>query len=585
MKSPIKKLKFILIIPIIAAFVLMSGTVADNYFEVSKNLDIFATLFKELNIYYVDETNPGDLMKTGIDAMLNKLVPYTNFIPESDIEDYRFMTTGQYGGIGALIRKKDDYVIIAEPYENFPAQKAGLMAGDIILEINGKSAKDKSTNEMSKILKGQPGTEVKLLIQRESEATNIEKTLMREEVKINDVPYYGMINESIGYIKLTSFTETASKEVKEALEALKEKNNMKSLVLDLRGNGGGLLREAVNIVNLFVEKGQEVVSTKGKITEWDRSHKALNNPQDTKIPLTVLIDRNSASASEIVAGALQDLDRAVIIGNKSYGKGLVQQTRNLSYNAKLKVTVAKYYTPSGRCIQKLDYSHRSKEGVVSAIPDSLIAAFKTKNGRTVRDGEGITPDLSVEELRASQISQALLNKMLLFDFATVYKRKHEKIAPAKEFRLTDAEYNELIKFLEGKDYGYTTRSEKVLTDLEKAAKKEKYMEDVQKEFEALKNKLHGNKQEDLIKFKDEVSEILESEIVARYYYQKGRIENYLSYDPDLKKAIEVLSDEKLYASVFDKNFEIKKIKPEEDGFLKENEKSEPQEDEENIDEN
>lgn len=585
MKRIIKKAKYLLIIPLIGVMILFSGNV-DNYFEISKNLDIFATLFKELNIYYVDETNPGDLMKTGIDAMLEKLDPYTNFIPESDIEDYRFMTTGQYGGIGALIRKKDNYVIIAEPYENFPAQKAGLMAGDIILEINGKSAKDKSTTEMSKILKGQPGTEVKLLIQREGEAGPMEKSLIREEVKISDVPYYGMIDENIGYIKLTSFTETASKEVKEAFESLKEKNNMKSLVLDLRGNGGGLLREAVNIVNLFVDKGQEVVSTKGKITEWDRSHKALNNPIDTKIPLTVLIDRNSASASEIVAGALQDLDRAVIIGNKSYGKGLVQQTRNLSYNAKLKVTVAKYYIPSGRCIQKLDYSHRGKDGAVAAIPDSLIAAFKTKNGRVVYDGEGITPDLHVEELRASQISQTLLNKMLLFDFATKYRRNHSSIPPAKEFRLAEEEYKELVAFLEGKDYEYTTRSEKMLGDLEKVAKKEKYLEDVQKEYEALKNKLHRNKNEDLVKFKDEIREILESEIVARYYYQKGRVENYLSYDPDLKKAKEVLSDEKLYASVLDKSFVAKKIKDEDEEMRQEIKSTNPGEgEEENLDEN
>lgn len=584
MKPVIKKAKYLLIIPLIGVMILFSGN-ADNYFEISKNLDIFATLFKELNIYYVDETNPGDLMKTGIDAMLEKLDPYTNFIPESDIEDYRFMTTGQYGGIGALIRKKDNFVIIAEPYENFPAQKAGLMAGDIILEINGKSAKDKSTSEMSKILKGQPGTEVKLLIQRENEPAPMEKSIIREEVKINDVPYSGMINEEIGYIKLTSFTETASKEVKEAFESLKEKNNMKALVLDLRGNGGGLLREAVNIVNLFVDKGQEVVSTRGKITEWDRSHKALNNPIDTKIPITVLIDRNSASASEIVAGALQDLDRAVIIGNKSYGKGLVQQTRNLSYNAKLKVTVAKYYIPSGRCIQKLDYSHRGKDGAVAAIPDSLIAAFKTKNGRVVYDGEGITPDLHVDELRASQISQTLLNKMLLFDFATRYRRNHSSIPPASEFRLSEEEYKELIAFLDGKDYEYTTRSEKMLEDLEKVAKKEKYLEDVQKEYEALKNKLHRNKNEDLVKFKDEIKEILESEIVSRYYYQKGRVENYLSYDPDLKKAKEVLSDEKLYASVLDKSFVAKKIKNE-DEDMKQIESTNPGDvEEENPDEN
>lgn len=583
MESILKKAKYLLFIPLVGAIMLFSSN-TDNYFEISKNLDIFATLFKELNIYYVDETNPGDLIKSSIDAMLEKLDPYTNFIPESDIEDYRFMTTGQYGGIGALIRKKDSYVIIAEPYEDFPAHKAGLVAGDIILEINGKTAKDKSTSEMSKILKGQPGTEVKLLINRDGETSPVIKTIIREEVKIKDVPYYGMLTDSIGYIKLTSFTETAGKEVKDALETLKEKNNMKSLILDLRGNGGGLLREAVNIVNLFVDKGQEVVSTKGKISEWDRSHKALNSPVDTKIPLTVLIDRNSASASEIVAGALQDLDRAVIIGNKSYGKGLVQQTRNLSYNAKLKVTVAKYYIPSGRCIQKLDYTHRTTDGVVSAIPDSLIAAFKTKNGRVVYDGEGITPDLPVEELRASQISQTLINKMLLFDFASKYRQKHPTIPSAKDFRLTDEEYKELISFLDGKEYDYTTRSEKMLADLEKVAKKEKYLEDVQKEYETLKNKLHRNKNDDLVKFKEEITEILESEIVARYYYQKGRVENYLSHDPDVKKAIEVLSDDSMLASVFDKNFVAKKIKYEDEAILPDKKPS-TRDDEEDLDEN
>lgn len=548
-KTVQKKIQIILVATLISVSSIFSFGFVDNYFEMSKNLDIFATLFRELNIYYVDDTNPGDLMKTGIDAMLETLDPYTNYIPESDIEDYRFMTTGMYGGIGALIRKKEEHVVIAEPYEDFPAHKSGLMAGDIILQVNDESAKGKTTSEMSKILKGQSGTTIKLLIKRTGEKEPFEVELTREEIKIKDVPYSGMLTDGVGYIKLTSFTETASKEVINAYKDLKEKNDLKSLILDLRGNGGGLLREAVNIVNVFVEKGQEIVRTKGKVMDWDKIHKALNNPIDTEIPLVVLMDNNSASASEIVSGAIQDLDRGVIVGQKSFGKGLVQQTRNLSYNAKLKVTVAKYYIPSGRCIQKLDYSHREKNKKAAQIPDSLIADFKTKNGRTVHDGEGIMPDLLIDKEAPGNITISLRNKMHLFDFATKYRREHPTIVAAGEFKLSNKEYQDFVAFLEGKDYEYTTRSEKMLEELEEAAMEEKYYDDIEEEYTELKNKMQHNKESDLFTFQDEITKMLENEIISRYYYQKGRIEASLAADPDIEKAIEALENKEMYASI------------------------------------
>lgn len=540
--------KIVLIVSIAISSIVSVGYV-DSYFEVSKNLDIFATLFRELNIYYVDDSDPGKLMKTGIDAMLKSLDPYTNYIPESNIEDYKMMTTGQYGGIGALIQKQGDYVIISEPYEGFGAFKAGLMAGDKILEVDGKSVKGKSTTDIREFLLGQPGTSIELKIERPGTDEPMLKKVIREEVKIKDVPYFGMVADSVGYIKLTGFTETASAEVKEAFNKLKEEN-MQSLVLDLRGNGGGLLKEAVSIVNFFVPKGAPIVDTKGKIKDWDKSYVATLSPLDMNIPVVVLIDGGSASASEIVSGSLQDNDRAIVLGTQSFGKGLVQSVRPLSYNSKLKVTVAKYYTPSGRCIQKLDYSHRDDEGKVNEIADSLITEFKTiHNKRPVFDGKGIAPDIEIEREPISDVSVSLLTKSLFFKFATEYRLKHETIAPAKEFTLSDEDYKSFVEFLSDKDYAYTTESEDLLASLEKTTKEEKYFDDVKEEYELLKQKLSHHKNDDLNKFKDEISRILETEIVGRYYYQKGQIEISLKKDTTLNEAIKTLSDKNLYTSI------------------------------------
>jgi carboxyl-terminal processing protease len=554
MKRFIKKFKISLLLLAVSATSIVSYSFVDSYFEISKNLDIFSTLYREINTYYVDDTDPGKLMKKGIDAMLESLDPYTNFYSESEIEDYRFMTTGQYGGIGSQIRQKGDYVVIYEPYEGFPAQKADLRAGDVILEIDGKSTKGKKTDDISKILKGTPKTSVKLLIKREGEPKPIEKIIVRDEIKIKSVTYYGMLENGIAYIKLTGFTENAGSEVKEALTNLRNKGEVKGVVFDLRGNPGGLLNEAVNISNVFVEKGQEIVSTKGKVKEWDKVYKAINNPVDVNVPVAVLVNSGSASASEIVSGSLQDLDRGVVIGQRTFGKGLVQTTRPLSYNTQLKVTTAKYYIPSGRCIQAMDYSHRNEDGSVGKVPDSLITSFKTRNGRTVYDGGGIIPDVVIEPYKPSSIAMSLYTKMLVFDFATQYRMKHATIAGAREFRITENDFNDFLTFIADKDYDYTTKSEKTLEELKEHAQKDKYYEDIRNEFEALKAKMMHNKKEDIAKNKKEILQMLRDEIVARYYYQNGRIEANFDYDHEIRKAVEVLNDNKLYASILNGSY-------------------------------
>lgn len=520
-------------------------------FEISKNLDIFATMFKELNNNYVDELNYGDLVKTGIDAILDKLDPYTVYISEAEIEDFNFMTTGQYGGIGALIHKQGDYIVISEPYEGSPALKSGLFPGDRILSINDKDAKGKSVSDVSAVLKGQPGTSMKLKIGREGENMPLEITILRENVSIPNVAYSEMVDENTGYIKLTGFTQNSGKEVKDAFTKLKETGKLNALIIDLRDNGGGLMNEAVSITNLFVKKGELVVSTKGKTPDRNKSYKTFVQPVDTEIPIVVLVNAFSASASEIVAGALQDLDRAVIIGERTYGKGLVQNIVPLTYNTQMKVTVAKYYIPSGRCIQAIDYASKDSLGFPRPIPDSLINSFKTKAGRVVYDGGGIMPDISAEEPMASNIAISLITKYLIFDYANKFRREHTTIAEPQDFRISDDIYNDFVAWLHNKDYDYTTRSEKMLSDLKKIAEKEQYYAELKTEFDMLESKMQHNKQADLVKFSDEIRTMLRSEIVSRYYYQKGRIKASVSEDKEIETAIGILRDSRTYKAILD----------------------------------
>jgi carboxyl-terminal processing protease len=547
----LRKQKKLLIILVISAGSLASlAFVEDYYFEVSKNLDIFTMVFRDINVYYVDSLQPGDLMKKGIDAMLRTLDPYTVFIPESDIEDYKMThISAEYGGIGALVHQRNGEIEISEVYEGFPAQKADVRVGDKIISVNGNTTASRKVDDITEYMKGQKGTSVKLVLKREGVPQPIEKTIVRDEIKFNNVPYYGMVNETTGYIKLSQFLENSADEVRQALTELKKNPKMTGVILDLRGNGGGLLKEAVDIVNLFVDKNQKIVSQKGKIREMNVDYFASKTAVDPDIPVAVLVDKGSASASEIVTGAIQELDRGVIIGQRSFGKGLVQQTYNLSYNTLLKVTIAKYYTPSGRCIQALDYTHRTSDGSVYKVPDSLITEFKTKNGRSVYDGSGIFPDIYTDPDYYSNLAMALFSNYQFYDYANKFYREHPSIAPAKEFSMSDAEYNDFVNFLQGKKYDYTDRSEKKLLELKHAAEKEKHFSAIQNEFTQLEKKMEENKSRDLTSHREEIKQILEGEIAARYYFQKGRLEAGFKYDADVKRASSILGNQNLYASI------------------------------------
>ncbi len=537
-----KKTKWLALGTALSVVTLFSFTnTNDKYFEIVKSLDIFATMYKEVNSFYVDEVNPTKFMKTGMDAMLESLDPYTNYIPEDEIEDYRTITTGQYAGVGAIIGKKNEKTIILMPYENFPAHKAGLKIGDELLEVDGIPVKDKNTSEVSKLLKGAAGTEVKVAIQRFGVKDRMMIHLTREKIKVENIPYYGMLNKEVGYLHLTDFTASASKDIKTALQKMKEQG-AKKLVFDLRDNPGGLLNEAISISNIFIPKDKEIVSTKGKVAEWNKVYTSLDAPFDIEMPVVVLTSGRSASASEIVSGVLQDYDRGVLIGQKTFGKGLVQATRPLSYNAQLKITTAKYYTPSGRCIQAIDYSHRKEDGTVGKFADSLRKEFKTTNGRKVYDGAGITPDIEVERLHFAPIVHSLIEKSLIFDYATLYASEHKTIAPAKEFKFSDEEYEKFLIWLKDKEYDYTTKVEGNIDDLIKNATKEKYYDGVKEKIDALKKEIKHDKEQDIVKFKDEIKEALEGDIVSRYYLQKGNIEYSFNHDVDVKEALRLFSN-------------------------------------------
>ena len=504
---------------------------SEDYFEISKNLDIFAEVYKEVNTTYVDEVQPGELIRAAIDGMLKSLDPYTNFYSEAQAEDYRYQTTGTYAGIGSTIRTIGDYVYIDSPVDDFPAYKAGLLPGDKILAVDGVDMKGKTASDVTDYLKGKAGTTFSIKIARLGEG-DLTKSITRETIKIKNVPYYGIIEDNIGYMQLTRFTPDAGKEVRDAVIALKAEGAT-SLVLDLRNNGGGLLHEAINIVNVFVPRGETIVITKGKFQEDNRTYKTLNSPVDTEIPLVVLINDGSASASEIVSGSLQDLDRAVLIGQNSFGKGLVQTTKRLTYNTSMKITTAKYYIPSGRLIQRLDYGNKVN-GKAVAVADSIKKEFKTKNGRNVIDGEGILPDLNIEEYKYSKLAISLIRNDLIFQFANEYRSKNPQISGPKIYDVSNETFEDFKSFLQDKEYEYTTNTEKDLDKLIDQAKDDKYYELLKGELTSLKAALESTKKADLDNNKQELKELLEYEIVRRYYFEKGKVE--VGFDDDLEWA-------------------------------------------------
>jgi carboxyl-terminal processing protease len=534
--------------PLVAGLTFVSFKHDDRLFEIARNLDIYATLFKELNAYYVDEINPNMLIKTSIDGMLRSLDPYTVYYAEDDIEDYMTMTTGKYNGIGAMVSSSDNKHTVMMVYEDTPAQKAGLQLGDEIVKINGIDLSSREDFDTGKLLKGQTQTNVTLTIKRFGLAKPIDITLSRDIVKVTNVPYYGMLSAEVGYIDLKDFTATASREVRNAFQELKGKG-MKSLVLDLRDNPGGLLNMAIEISNIFIPKGEEVVSTKGKVTEWNKTYTAYNPALDIDMPIAVLTNNRSASAAEIVSGVIQDLDRGVLIGQRTYGKGLVQTTRDLSFNTKMKITTAKYYIPSGRCIQAIDYSHRNEDGSIAKIPDSLMTAFKTRNGRLVYDGGGILPDILTDKETLSPLANALGRNRLFFDYAVKYHSEHASIKPAREFKLTDADYSGYVKWLGSKEYDYTTQVDRDLKALELSAKKEKSLDIIDDQLRSLKSKLAHNKDNDLQISKPEIKMLLEEEIIKHYYLEKGMREASFNEDAEVKAALALFKDPAKYNDI------------------------------------
>jgi carboxyl-terminal processing protease len=547
----LKKHKSWLMLAVVALFFVAANNRSDHgkYFEISKNIEIFTNLYKELNTYYVDDLDPSKLMRTGVDAMLNSLDPYTNYISESDIEGYRYMTEGKYNGVGASFDKAGEFVYALDIFEGSPSQKAGLKAGDKIIAVDGKSALNRSVDEVGDILKGAAGTDVELTISRPQ--LNGEKTMkikiMRDEVSEQNVPYFGMLNDKVGYAILTTFTRDAGENVAKAFKELKEKNpNMKGFIFDLRDNGGGLLNEAVNICNIWIPKGELVVTTKGKVVDWDRSFKTLNPSLDEQMPIVILVDKGTASASEIVSGTLQDYDRAVVMGQRSFGKGLVQNMRDIGYNSKLKLTTAKYYVPSGRCIQAVSYD----KGKPVEISDSVRAVFKTKAGRPVLDGGGIKPDLLIPKSGDFGLMKTLKDKLLLFDYVTQFCLKNEKIEEPEKFHFT--QFDDFVDFLNKKNFSYDSESEKLVKQLKEEATKEKYATAIDADLKAIESKIKSDKKNDLMKHKDEIVSEIEREIVARYYFEKGKIKIALRNDLEIQEAIKLLNDGAKYKAILKK---------------------------------
>ncbi|WP_020529477.1 S41 family peptidase [Flexithrix dorotheae] len=542
-----RALKYLLSISVFLS-IAFAFTPIDRHFEIAKNLEIFASLYREVNDYYVEEISPTDLANAAIHSMLASLDPYTNYIPEDQIEDYRTMTTGEYGGIGAEIKRKNGKVIISMPLEGYAADKAGLQIGDEIIAINGLDISERPLSNIENMLRGQADTKVKLTIKRFNLDNELHFELLHEKVRQKNVPYFGMINEDIGFIKLTDFTQKAGLEVQKALENLMDQG-AKKVILDLRGNPGGLLNEAVNITNVFLPKGLDIVSMRGKTDDWSKNYKSLNEPTSTDIPMAVLIDNNSASASEIVSGVIQDYDRGVIVGQRSFGKGLVQTTTGISYNSQLKVTVAKYFIPSGRCIQEIDYSQRNALGLSDHKKGVRRNEFKTKAGREVYDGAGIDPDVLTPTEIDAPITKSLKKRDLIFQYASIFRNNHDTIPGPKDFKLSDAQYDEFIEWLSDKEYGYNTRVENSLERLTESAKKEKYFDDIKSQISSLEEKISTNKADDLQKFKKEIKAALEHEIAIRFYLQTGEIESSFYTNPDIISAMDILNDQEKYAAI------------------------------------
>ena len=545
-----RKLRIRLIL-ILCGCSLLSFDGGGNYFEISKNIDMFTTMYKELNSYYVDDIEPNAFMQRGMDAMLEGLDPYTVFISEADIEDYRFQTTGRYGGIGCYVRQYDEHIVVSEVIQGYGADKAGIKGGDRILFVDGVDVKSFATDEVGDLMRGEPNSQVTMRIERlqpNGAYTELEVRPTRQEIQVLNVPFYGMINEQVGYIKLSNFMEDAAAEVENAFIELRDGNTqMQSVILDLRGNPGGLLREAVKICNLFIEKNELVVETKGRLSEWDAEFKTRDNPVDLEMKVVVLINHSPASASEIVSGTLQDLDRGVVIGERSYGKGLVQTTRPLSYNAQLKLTTAKYYIPSGRCIQALNYAERRDDGSVGRIPDSLIQEFTTRNGRVVYDGGGIMPDLEVEMPALSDIAYTLLSEQLIFDYATIFQSNNDSLPVIpSEYYVSDELFTAFAKWIRAQSFEYTTQSEDALDSLRIKSKEDGYYEAIKETLDALDIELSRDKGADIEKHEDELRQLLNEEIVRRYFYEQGSIESSFQYDQQIQQACSVLANEASY---------------------------------------